>query len=255
MCSGSLLGKLLLFSVPLMLSGILQLLFNAADIIVVGQFTGDAAMAAVGSTSSLNNLIINFFLGLSAGGSVVVAQYFGMKAFSDVEESVHTAILLGLVCGLAMVAVGVSLARPMLTLMGTTADVIDQAVLYMRIVFAGMPALMVYDFGAGILRAIGDTKRPLLFLFCGGDDVSPLLFGEEPLTGQGRTDWNTDWFHLSFMRPGFRKVVFSVIIMAIVLFYRKGLMGDREFSIEGARRFFQKHFKKKQAVEGGSSHE
>ena len=168
MCSGPLLGKLLLFSVPLMLSGILQLLFNAADIIVVGQFTGDAAMAAVGSTSSLNNLIINFFLGLSAGGSVVVAQYFGMKAFSDVEESVHTAILLGLVCGLAMVAVGVSLARPMLTLMGTTADVIDQAVLYMRIVFAGMPALMVYDFGAGILRAIGDTRRPLLYLACGG---------------------------------------------------------------------------------------
>ena len=138
----------------------MQLLFNAADIIVVGQFTGDQAMAAVGSTSSLNNLIVNLFLGVSAGGSVVVAQYFGMKAWRDVEETVHTAILLGFIIGVALVFIGIALARPLLTLMGTTADVIDQSVLYMRIVFLGMPALMVYDFGAGILRAIGDTRRP-----------------------------------------------------------------------------------------------
>ena len=168
MCSGPLPGKLLRFSVPLMLSGILQLLFNAADIIVVGQFTGSQAMAAVGSTSSLNNLIVNLFLGLSAGGSVVTAQYFGMRAWSDVSETAHTAILTGLVSGVALVFVGVFLARPMLTLMGTTYDVIDQSVLYMRIVFLGMPAMMVYDFGAGILRAVGDTRRPLLYLACGG---------------------------------------------------------------------------------------
>ena len=168
MCEGPLFGKLLVFAVPLMFSGILQLLFNAADIIVVGQFTGDAAMAAVGSTSSLNNLIVNFFLGLSAGASVAAARYYGMRAWRDVEETVHTAILLGFITGLAMVFIGFFLARPLLTLMGTTSDVIDQSVLYMRIVFVGMPALMVYDFGAGILRAIGDTKRPLLFLFCGG---------------------------------------------------------------------------------------
>ena len=168
MCSGPLLGKLLRFSVPLMLSGILQLLFNAADIVVVGQFDSSDAMAAVGSTSSLNNLIVNMFLGLSAGGSVVVAQYFGMKSRQDVEETVHTAILLGFISGLVLVAAGMFLAEPMLVLMGTTQDVIDQSVLYMRIVFAGMPAMMVYDFGAGILRAVGDTRRPLVYLFCGG---------------------------------------------------------------------------------------
>ena len=168
MCSGPLMGKLLRFSVPLMLSGILQLLFNAADIVVVGQFDSSDAMAAVGSTSSLNNLIVNLFLGLSAGGSVVVAQYFGMKSRQDAEETVHTAILLGFISGLALVAAGMFLAEPMLVLMGTTPDVIDQSVLYMRIVFAGMPAMMVYDFGAGILRAVGDTRRPLVYLFCGG---------------------------------------------------------------------------------------
>ena len=161
-------GKLLRFSVPLMLSGILQLLFNAADIVVVGQFDSSDAMAAVGSTSSLNNLIVNLFLGLSAGGGVVVAQYFGMKSRQDVEETVHTAILLGFISGLVLVAAGMFLAEPMLVLMGTTPDVIDQSVLYMRIVFAGMPAMMVYDFGAGILRAVGDTRRPLVYLFCGG---------------------------------------------------------------------------------------
>ena len=168
MCSGPLMGKLLRFSVPLMLSGILQLLFNAGDIVVVGQWDSSHAMAAVGSTSSLNNLIVNLFLGLSAGGSVVVAQYFGMKSRQDVEETVHTAILLGFISGLVLVAAGMFLAEPMLVLMGTTPDVIDQSVLYMRIVFAGMPAMMVYDFGAGILRAVGDTRRPLVYLFCGG---------------------------------------------------------------------------------------
>ncbi len=168
MCSGPLFGNLLRFSVPLMLSGILQLLFNSADIIVLGQFAGGNAMAAVGSTSSLNHLIVNLFLGLSSGGSVVVAQYFGMKSQTDIEESVHTSILLGLISGLVLVAVGLLLAEPMLTLMGTTSDLIDQAVLYMRIVFVGMPAMMVYDFGAGILRAVGDTRRPLLYLLAGG---------------------------------------------------------------------------------------
>lgn len=168
LCSGPIMGNLLRFSIPLMLSGILQLLFNSADIIVLGQFAGGNAMAAVGSTSSLNNLIVNIFLGLSAGGSVVVAQYFGMKSDKDLEESVHTAILLGLISGLILVVVGLLLAEPMLALMGTTPDLIDQAVLYMRIIFAGMPAIMVYDFGAGILRAVGDTRRPLLYLSLGG---------------------------------------------------------------------------------------
>ena len=108
MCSGPLAGKLLVFAIPLMLSGVLQLLFNAADIIVVGRFASDQAMAAVGSTSSLNSLIVNLFLGLSAGGSVVVAQYFGMKSWEDVEETVHTAMLMGLLIGVALVFIGFS---------------------------------------------------------------------------------------------------------------------------------------------------
>ena len=168
MCNGPLLGSILRFAIPLMLSGILQLLFNAADIIVVGQFTGSGAMAAVGSTSSLNNLIINLFLGLSAGGSVVMALFYGAKDWKSVEEVAHTAILLGFLSGVTLLFVGFILAEPLLRLMGTLDDVIDQAVLYMRIVFVGMPAMMVYDFGAGILRAVGDTRRPLIFLFCGG---------------------------------------------------------------------------------------
>ncbi len=168
MCSGPLVSKILQFSIPLMLSGILQLLFNAADIIVVGQFTGSAAMAAVGSTSSLNNLIINIFIGLSLGSSVLMARYYGARDTEDIHQLVHTSIMLSLISGAGLIVIGTALARPLLELMGTPHDVIDQAVLYMRIIFLGMPALMTYNFGAGILRAIGDTKRPLAFLFVAG---------------------------------------------------------------------------------------
>ena len=166
MCSGPLIPKILQFSVPLMLSGILQLLFNAADIIVVGQFTGSQAMAAVGSTGSLNNLIVNIFLGFSIGSSVLMARFYGAK--ENIHDLVHTSILLALLSGVILVFLGLALAKPLLTLMGTPYDVIDQAVLYMRIVFLGMPALITYDFGAGILRAIGDTRRPLAYLFIAG---------------------------------------------------------------------------------------
>ena len=168
MCSGPLVPKILQFSIPLMLSGILQLLFNAADIIVVGQFTGSTAMAAVGSTGSLNNLIINIFIGLSLGSSVLMARYYGAKDDKNINELVHTSVLLSFISGAALIIIGIILARPLLSLMGTPYDVIDQAVLYMRIIFIGMPALMTYDFGAGILRAIGDTKRPLAYLFISG---------------------------------------------------------------------------------------
>lgn len=168
MCTGRLVPKILQFAIPLMLSGILQLLFNAADIIVVGQFTGPEAMAAVGSTSSLNNLIVNIFLGLSIGSSVLMARYYGAKDGKNIDELVHTSVLLAFVCGLALVAIGLVFAHPLLSLMGTPDDVIDQAVLYMGIVFLGMPAMLAYDFGAGILRAVGDTRRPLLFLLASG---------------------------------------------------------------------------------------
>lgn len=168
MCSGPLVPKILQFAIPLMLSGILQLLFNAADIIVVGQFTGPTAMAAVGSTGSLNNLIVNIFLGLSVGSSVLMARYFGAKDERNIDELVHTSIFLAVSCGAVLILAGILFARPLLSLMGTPDDVIDQAVLYMSIVFLGMPAMLTYDFGAGILRAVGDTKRPLAFLFASG---------------------------------------------------------------------------------------
>ncbi|MCC2877954.1 MATE family efflux transporter [Lachnoclostridium pacaense] len=168
MCNGPLLSKILLFSVPLMMSGILQLLFNAADIIVVGRFAGSSALAAVGSTSSLINLLINVFVGLSVGVNVLVAKYYGGQREKDMSETVHTAVLTSLLSGLFLVILGGVAARPLLHLMGTPDDVLDQAVLYMRIYFLGMPVLMVYNFGAAILRAIGDTRRPLYFLFMAG---------------------------------------------------------------------------------------
>lgn len=168
MCDGPLLSKILLFSVPLMMSGILQLLFNAADIIVVGRFAGSSALAAVGSTSSLINLLINVFVGLSVGVNVLVAKYYGGQREKDMSETVHTAVLTSLLSGLFLVILGGIAARPLLYLMGTPDDVLDQAVLYMRIYFLGMPVLMVYNFGAAILRAIGDTRRPLYFLFMAG---------------------------------------------------------------------------------------
>lgn len=168
MCHGPLLGKILRFSVPLMFSGILQLLFNAADIVVVGQFTGSDALAAVGSTGPLNNLIVNIFLGLSIGSSVLVARYYGAQDWRNVHDVVHTSMLLSAIFGVILIFLGVLLAGPLLELMGTPENVLDQAVLYMRIIFAGMPAMMIYNFGAAILRAVGDTRRPLIFLLIAG---------------------------------------------------------------------------------------
>ena len=164
MCNGPLLGKILIFAVPLMLSGILQLLFNAADIIVVGRFSGSHALAAVGSTSALINLLVNVFIGLSVGTNVLIAQYYGAKDRKNISETVHTSVLISLI----LVFVGVALAKPILKLMGTPDDVLNQAVLYIRIYFLGMPVTMLYNFGAAILRAIGDTKRPLYFLSIAG---------------------------------------------------------------------------------------
>ena len=168
MCNGPLFSKILVFALPLMCSGVLQLLFNAADIIVVGRFTGSAALAAVGSTTSLINLLVNLFIGLSVGANVIIARSYGAGDVAAVHRGVHTAVLTAAVSGVAMIFVGGALARPLLELMGTPGDVIDQAVLYMRIYFVGMPAVLLYNFGAAILRAIGDTKRPLYFLLTAG---------------------------------------------------------------------------------------
>ena len=168
MCNGPLTGKLLKFAVPLMFSGILQLLFNAADIVVVGRFAGHEALAAVGSTGSLINLLVNVFIGLSIGTNVLVANYMGARHEKAVSETVHTSVLLSLLCGTFLIFFGILLAKPLLTLMGTPDNVLGQAALYMRIYFVGMPATMLYNFGAAILRATGDTQRPLYFLFAAG---------------------------------------------------------------------------------------
>lgn len=168
MCSGPLLGKTLVFALPLMLSGILQLLFNAADMIVVGHANGPTALAAVGATSSLINLLINLFIGLSVGANVLVAHFFAAKQEKDCKETVHTAILVSIISGVFLAIVGIFLARPLLVLMGTPTDVLSKSVLYMRIYFLGMPVMLLYNFGSAILRAVGDTKRPLFYLSAAG---------------------------------------------------------------------------------------
>ena len=168
MCNGPLVGKLIRFTIPLIFTSVLQLLFNAADIVVVGRFAGKEAMAAVGSTGALINLIINVLMGLSIGTSVLVARYYGANDPERVSKAVHTSITISVVGGLLIGVLGIVICRPMLELMGTPEDVIDGAELYMRIYFAGFPVIALYNFGASVLRAVGDTKRPLYFLFIAG---------------------------------------------------------------------------------------
>lgn len=168
MCNGPLLGKIMIFYIPLMLSGILQLLFNAADIVVVGRFAGNEALAAVGSTGSLTNLIVNLFIGLSVGANVLVARFYGAGQEEELKEMVQTAIATALAGGVILVFLGFIISGPALKWMGTPEDVISHSVLYMRIYFAGMPFMMVYNFGSAVLRAVGDTKRPLYYLLIAG---------------------------------------------------------------------------------------
>ena len=168
MLNGPVLPRLLSFAMPLMLSSMLQLTFNAADVIVVGRFEGDAALAAVGAPGALINLLINLFLGLSVGANVVVSQYFGAGSFKDTSESVHTSIAMSLVGGVLVGVVGYFLAGFFLGLMNTPGEVLPLATTYMRIYFLGMPANMLYNFGAAILRAVGDTRRPLTYLTVAG---------------------------------------------------------------------------------------
>ena len=168
MTEGDLMSKILLFSLPLMASSLLQLLFNAADIIVVGKFAGHQSLAAVSSTSSLINLIVNIFIGLSVGTNVLVARFIGANQYDDISKTVHTSIYISIVGGILLTIFGLFMAKPLLELMNTPADVIDLAALYLRIYFLGMVAQLIYNYGAAILRAKGDTKRPLYFLFIAG---------------------------------------------------------------------------------------
>ncbi len=168
MCSGTLMDKLISFSIPLMLSGILQLMFNAVDIIVVGRFAGSESLAAVGSTTALINVFTNLFIGISLGSNVLAARYYAAGKEREMSETVHSSLTLALISGILMAFAGLFFSRTALEWMGTPDDVIDLAALYMKIYFIGMPFFMLYNYGAAILRAVGDTKRPLLFLVVSG---------------------------------------------------------------------------------------
>ena len=167
MCNGPLLGKIIIFSIPMILSGILQLLYNAADVIVVGRYSGSTALAQW-VLLALTNLIISLFMGLSVGTSVTVAQYYGAGDWKNVSRVVHTSVATSFICGIFVSIIGIFMAEKFLIAMDTPYDVLDQAALYMRIYFIGVPASMVYNFGSSILRAAGDTRRPFIYLSLSG---------------------------------------------------------------------------------------
>lgn len=165
---GPLLKKIILYTIPIILTGILQLLFNAADLVVVGRYCGRVSVAAVGATGAIINLIVNLFIGLSVGAGVTVAHGLGAGRFEDVRRTVHTAIPTAIVSGLLLTGVGVLGSRTFLSLMGTPDNVIGLSSVYMQIYFCGITASMIYNFGSAILRAAGDTKSPLFFLTAAG---------------------------------------------------------------------------------------
>lgn len=168
MLHGSILDKILLFALPLAASSILQQLFNSADAAVAGRFAGSQALAAVGGNAPVVSLIINLFVGMSVGANVIIANYIGQKNTKKVHEAVHTVYIMALVLGIVMMMMGQLIARPILILINTPSDVINLATLYLRIYFCGMPCVMIYNFGAAILRSVGDTKRPLYCLLISG---------------------------------------------------------------------------------------
>ena len=166
--SGPMLKKIILFSLPLAASSILQLLFNAADVVVVGRFAGSTALAAVGSNGALINLLVNLFVGLSLGANVVAARCFGAKDEQGVQNTVQTSVTLGLVSGVLLAFVGFFAARGLLELMSCPEDVIDLSTIYLKIYFIGLPMTMLYNFNSALLRAVGDTRRPLYCLAVSG---------------------------------------------------------------------------------------
>ena len=168
MCSGSILKKMLIFTLPLMLSSVLQLVFNAADVIIVGRFAGDNSLAAVGSNAALINLLTNLFIGLSIGANVIAARHYGADETKELSKTVHTSMLIGAVSGVFLTVIGVCFAKQLLELMKTPEEVLVLAADYLRIYFLGMPSLMLYNFGSALLRSVGDTKRPLFYLSAAG---------------------------------------------------------------------------------------
>lgn len=168
MSQGPILSGMLKFAIPLMFSSILQLLFNAADVAVVGKFAGEASLGAVGCTGSLINLLTNLFIGLSVGANVMAARHYGGRQGEELDRSIHTAMLVAVIAGIFLTIIGVLFTEPILRLMDTPETQLPLAALYLRIYFCGMVASMLYNFGSAILRAIGDTKRPMYYLTIAG---------------------------------------------------------------------------------------
>ncbi len=168
MLHGPLLMKILIFSLPLAASSIMQQLFNSIDVAVVGHFVSSEALAAVGSNSPVISLMINLFLGISMGANVVISNHIGQHDPSRIRNAVNTIGMVSVICGVLLMIIGILAARPILTVMGTPAEVLDMAVLYLRIFFLGVPFFIIFDFGAAILRSIGDTRRPLYVLMISG---------------------------------------------------------------------------------------
>ncbi len=168
MTEGAIFPKLVKFAVPLILSSILQLLFNAADIVVVGRYAGDNSLAAVGSTSSMVNLMVNFFIGLGVGCNVVAANFLGAGKKEELNKTVHTTMVLSLIGGLLLTLLGITFSRQILILMASPENVLPLSTLYLKVFFGGITATLVYNFGAALLRAKGDTKRPLYILLIAG---------------------------------------------------------------------------------------
>lgn len=198
--------KFFFFSLPIMVMNILQLLFNTADMVVVGRFSGNEALAAVGATGSIINLIINLFMGLSVGTSVVVARDYGAGKMRDVHKAVHTSLLISILAGILVMILGIALCRPLLVMMGTPEDILDLAALYMRIYFISLPASMVFNFAAAILRAVGDSRRPMYFLI---------------ITGILHVGFNLMFvlvFHMSVDGVAWATVISQYLAVALILF-------------------------------------
>ena len=168
LCNGPLLGKIIIFTIPIILSGVLQLLFNAVDMVVVGRFCGSSSLAAVGSTSSLTNLIVCLFMGLSVSSGIMISHAVGAGYKKQIDRVLHTSVVSSFLFGIVLAIIGFIITRPLLALMSTPEDVIDKATLYMRIIFIGMPANLVYNFCASMLRSTGDSLRPLIYLVIAG---------------------------------------------------------------------------------------
>ena len=235
MTEGPLLGKIVRFSIPLIITGILSLLYNAADLIVVGNFSGSTALAAVGSTGSLNTLIINLFFGISTGAAVVASQHFGAKEEEEVKKVLHTSVIVAVIGGFILMGIGLLFSKTFLTWMGTDPKVLDAAALYMKIIFLGVPANLLYNYCASVLRASGDTKHPLMFLSISG--IVNVVLNLILVIG----------FHFSVEGVAIATITSQYLSAAMILIFLSKQTGALRFSLQDLK-FDKEKFKRILAV-------